>query len=93
MTFEQHAGSSLRVVQKHTKFTSHKKQSSRRAHQGVTLYLTGSEGDPVVELHAVLLLAVIQPLPADADGHGSQIVVNPEIVLMLWWGQAKKCAN
>lgn len=67
-----------------------KKPSRRSAHGGAPLYLTGSEGDPVVELHAVLLLAVIQPLPADADGHGSQIVVNPEIVLMLWWGQVKK---
>lgn len=57
---------------------------------GVTLYLTGPEGDSVVELHAVLLLAVVQPLPADADGHGPQVVVNPEIVLMLWWGQAKR---
>lgn len=58
--------------------------------EGVALYLTGPEGHSVVELHAVLLLAIVQPLPADADGHRSQIVVKPEIVLMLWWGSSKE---
>lgn len=63
---------------------SHKKQS--RKSYG---YLTGPEGDSVVELHSVLLLPIIQPFPADADCHRSQIVIEPKIVLMLWGGQAR----
>lgn len=47
-------------------------------------YLAGSEGDPIVVLHSLFLLPVIQSLPADADCHWAQIVINPKIVLMLW---------
>lgn len=47
-------------------------------------YLTGSEGDPIVVLHAFFLLPVVQPLPADADCYRSKIVIYPEIILMLW---------
>lgn len=47
-------------------------------------YLTGSEGDSIVVLHPIFLLPVIKPLPADADRHGPQIVIDPEVVLMLW---------
>lgn len=46
-------------------------------------YLTGSESDPIVVLHPVLVLPVVQPLPADADRHGAQVVIDPKVVLML----------
>lgn len=50
-------------------------------------YLAGSEGDSVAELHSILLLPVVEPLPADADRHRAQVLIKPEIVLMLWgWG-------
>lgn len=52
-------------------------------------YLAGSEGDSVAELHSVLLLPVVQPLPADADCHRAQILIKPEIVLMLWRSSEK----
>lgn len=46
-------------------------------------YLAGSEGDSIAELHSVFVLPVVQPLPADADRHRAQILIKPEIVLML----------
>lgn len=47
-------------------------------------YLAGSEGDSIAELHSIFLLPIIEPLPADANCHRAQILIKPEIILMLW---------
>lgn len=52
-------------------------------------YLAGSEGDPIAELHSLFLLPVVEPLPADADCHRAQVLIKPEIVLMLWGSMEK----
>ena len=46
-------------------------------------HLAGSEGHPVVVLHPLLLLALVQLLPADADGHRAQVFVYAKVVLVL----------
>lgn len=45
-------------------------------------HLAGPEDDPVLVLGAVLLV-VLQLLPLDADGHGAQLLVHPEVVGVL----------
>ena len=56
-------------------------------------HLAGSEGDPVVVLHPLLLLALVQLLPADADGHRAQVFVHTKVVLVLCGGEARPTAS
>lgn len=59
-------------------------QEEKQSRNVAYSYLAGSEGDSIAELHPLFLLAVVQPLPADADCHRAQVLIKPKIVLMLW---------
>lgn len=51
-------------------------------------YLTCPEDHPVVELGPFLLLGVFHLLPPDADCHGTEVLINSEVVLMLCDGES-----
>lgn len=85
MSFKKHVLACSEFISKVLEIT----QVSHAMHPVYYSYLTGSEGDSIVVLHSIFILPIVQPLPADTDCHRSQIVIHPEIVLMLWRSSKK----
>lgn len=47
-------------------------------------YLTRPEGDAIVILRRLFVFPIIQLFSPYADGHRTQVLIHPEVVLVLW---------